>query len=218
MGTVRSRPVDTEALPQNKDLMASEPCKVIVINHLTLDGVYQAPAREDEDTRGGFAHGGWAKAGDDPELQGAIGKYMAHGWSLLVGSTTYADLYEGWHVRQPDHPMTRALTDVQKFVTSRDPHHPLPWKHSTLLAGDAAVTVGKLKAEHDKPLVVFGSGVLVRALMERQLVDELVLMIHPLILGTGRRFFDAAPRSRLTLADQRTTRGGLILATYKLAA
>src|SRR3569832_949395 len=198
--------------------MASDPCKVNVINQHTHDNEKQTPTQEDEDFCGGFVFGGWVKAGDDPELQGAIGKYMAHGWSLLEGSTTYADLYEGWHVRQPDHPMTRALTDVQKFVTSRDPLHPLPWKHSTLLAADAAVTVGKLKAEHDKPLVVFGSGVLVRALMERQLVDELVLMIHPLILGTGRRFFDSAPRSRLTLADQRTTRGGLILATYKLAA
>jgi len=74
-------------------------CKVVAVEHLTLDGVYQAPARRDEDDRGGFEHGGWSAAADDPEMQKAIGGYMSKGWSLLVGKTTYEDLYEGWQVR-----------------------------------------------------------------------------------------------------------------------
>lgn len=195
----------------------SQAAKIIVINHLTLDGVYQAPARGDEDTRGGFSQGGWAKAGEDPKVQSVIGKYMGSGWSLLVGSTTYEDLHEGWQVRQPDHRMTKALTGVQKFVASRDANYELPWDNSTLLSGDAVDTIAKLKTEHDKPLIIFGSGVLARSLMERGLIDEFVLIIHPLVLGEGRRFFDNAPFAKLALIDEVTTDTGVLVATYKRA-
>lgn len=155
---------------------------IVAIEHLSLDGVYQAPARADEDTRNGFKHGAWSRASDDPQMQQIIAKYMKGGWSLLAGTTTYQDLYEGWHVRQPSHPMTQALTQTHKFVTSRNAAFQLPWENSTLLAGDATTTVAKLRGEHTKTLIVFGSAVLVRSLMQRGLVDEFVLMIHPLVL------------------------------------
>jgi dihydrofolate reductase len=193
-------------------------CKVIAIEHLTLDGVYQAPARSDEDTRGGFDHGGWSLAANHAKMQDVVGKQIANGWSLLAGQTTYEDLYEGWHVRQPSHPMTKALTNAQKFVASHDPHYKLVWENSTLLEGDAADAVAKLKEEYDKNLVIFGSGVLVRSLMERGLVDTFVLMIHPLVLGKGRRFFDDAPLTKFTLVDEVTTETGVMLATYELSS
>lgn len=115
--------------------MKKETCRIVAVEHLTLDGVYQAPARPDEDTRDDFVHGGWALAGTTPRVQELIGKQMAGGWSMLVGRTTYEDLHEGWQVRQPDSPMTRALTSVQKFVVSRDPGYTPAWENSTLLAG-----------------------------------------------------------------------------------
>src|SRR3954470_12531608 len=145
--------------------------KVVAIEHLTLDGVYQAPARADEDDRGGFKYGGWSVATDDPEMQKAVSRYMANGWSLLAGRTTYEDLYQGWHVRQPSNPITHALTNAQKFVVSRDANYKLAWKNSTLLMGDAADSVARLKREHDKTLIIFGSGVLVRSLLLSGLVD-----------------------------------------------
>lgn len=192
--------------------------KIVAIEHLTLDGVYQAPARPDEDSRDGFEYGGWSMAGNDPKMQEVIGRYMAGRWSLLVGRTTYEDLYESWPTRQPTNPMTQALTDVQKFVACHDAGYQLPWKNSTLLAGDAATTVARLKQEHDKTLIIFGSGVLVRSLMQHGLVDELVLMIHPLILGKGRRLFDeVTPYAKLKLSDEVTTGTGVRIATYQIA-
>ena len=196
--------------------MANTPCKVVVIEHLTLDGVYQAPARADEDTRNNFKHGGWSMAGADPQMQQIIGKSMAGGWSLLAGRTTYEDLFEGWQVRQPSHPMTQALTDVQKFVASQNPNYKHPWKNSILLEGEATEAVAKLKKEHDKTLIVFGSGLLVHSLMQHGLVDEMILMIHPVVLGEGFRFFDqGTPFTRLKLQDKIITGTGVILANYQ---
>lgn len=196
--------------------MAQDSCKVVAIEHLTLDGVYQAPARADEDSRGGFKHGGWAMAREDQKMQQVIGRYMSSGWSLLVGRTTYEDLYEGWPTRQPAHPMTQALTGVQKFVTCHDTHYKLPWENSTLLAGEASQTVAKLKEEHDKTLIIFGSGVLVRSLMERKLVDEFLLMIHPVVLSEGYRFFgEKTPFTEFKLADVVTGDTGIMAAMYR---
>ena len=189
--------------------------RIIAIEHLTLDGVFQAPARADEDTRNGFAHGGWSNPGNDPKMQEVIGRAMAGGWSLLAGRTTYEDLYEAWAVRQPASPMTRALTGARKFVASHDGGYEPRWENSTLLAGDAAEAVRKLKQGHDKTLVMFGSGKLLRALMRHGLVDELVLMVHPLFLGEGSRLFEPgqAPAA-LKLSDQVSTATGVAILSY----
>ncbi|TPI12659.1 dihydrofolate reductase [Mesorhizobium sp. B4-1-3] len=189
--------------------------RIVAIEHLTLDGVFQAPARSDEDTRNGFGHGGWGIPGSDPKMQEVIGRAMAGGWSLLAGRTTYEDLYEAWAVRQPASPMTGALTGAQKFVASHDAAYQVRWENSTLLAGDAAEAVCKLKQDHDRTLVMFGSGKLLRALMRHRLVDELVLMVHPLVLGAGSRLFEPgqAP-SALKLSSQIATATGVAILTY----
>ncbi|ANH80520.1 hypothetical protein A8C56_05510 [Niabella ginsenosidivorans] len=191
--------------------------KIIAVEALTLDGVMQAPGRPDEDTRDGFEYGGWAVAGNDPEIQKVVGKYMGGGWSLLAGRITYEDLYEAWHVRQPAHPMAQALTSVQKFVVSHNPDYKLPWEHSTLLAGDAAGSIAKLKKEHNKTLIIFGSGILVRSLMQQDLIDEYLLQIHPLVLGKGHQLFkDSKQLTRLRLVDTVAADTGVIIATYRL--
>jgi dihydrofolate reductase len=197
--------------------MANEAAKIVAIEHLSLDGVYQAPARGDEDTRHHFTQGGWAIAGNHPGMQELIGRYMAGGWSLLAGRTTYEDLFEGWAVRQPSSPMTQALANIQKFVVSHNPHYPLPWTHSTLLADDPVNAIARLKKEHGKTLVIFGSGVLVRSLMKQGLIDEFLLMIHPLVLGSGHRFFDEAAACSLTLKEATVTGTGVVLAIYQPA-
>jgi dihydrofolate reductase len=192
-------------------------CKIVAIEHLTLDGVYQAPARTDEDQRDAFKHGGWSTATDAPDTtQRLIGKYMQAGWRLLAGRTTYEDLYEGWHVRQPDHPMTQALTNVQKFVASRNSNYKPAWDNSTLLRDDATRAVAELKSGGGTPLIVFGSGVLVRSLISKELVDDLVLMIHPVVLGEGRRFFADGPFTKFQLVDEVKADTGVLVATYRL--
>ena len=190
--------------------------RVIVIEHLTLDGVMQAPGNPDEDPRDGFRHGGWANRSQDPAMQEAMGARMSSTWSLLAGRTTYEQFADYWP-RQAPNPFAEALTRVQKYVASTTLTEPLPWENSTLLKGDAADAVAGLKEETRENLVVFGSGVLVRSLLRRGLVDEFVLLLHPLALGSGRRLFPGsgtAP-SAFRLVDSTTTATGVIIATYQ---
>ncbi|WP_027165745.1 dihydrofolate reductase family protein [Mesorhizobium sp. WSM3224] len=191
--------------------------RIVAVEHLTLDGVFQAPARADEDMRNGFTHGGWGAPGSDPKMQEVIGRAMAGGWSLLAGRTTYEDLHEAWAVRQPANAMTAALTGAQKFVASHDAGYQPGWENSTLLAGEAGQTVRALKQGHDKALIMFGSGKLLRALMRRGLVDELVLMVHPLVLGDGFRLFEPGqPPSTMKLSSHVATATGVAILTYAL--
>jgi dihydrofolate reductase len=191
--------------------------KVVAIEHLTLDGVMQGPGRPDEDRRDGFEYGGWAAARNDPVMQEVMGARMGSSWSLLVGRTTYEDFASFWP-KQPPNPFTEALNNVEKFVASTTLAEPLPWQNSTLLKGDAADAVAKLKKEHDKTLVIFGSGMLVQSLMRRDLIDEYVLQIHPLVLGKGRHLFpDGSPLMNFSLVDSVTTGTGVIIATYRPA-
>ena len=189
--------------------------KVIVIEHLTLDGVMQAPGHPEEDPRDGFRHGGWANRRQDPAMQEAMGARMSSAWSLLAGRTTYERFADYWP-KQERNPFTEALNSVQKYVASTTLSEPLPWQNSTLLQGDATHAVARLKEELDENLVVFGSGVLVRSLMPSDLVDELLLMTHPLVLGSGRRLFSnsGSKPSAFLLVDSATTAAGVIIATY----
>jgi dihydrofolate reductase len=190
---------------------------VVVINHLTLDGVMQAPGRPDEDTRGGFEHGGWSQPYGDAVLAGVMGERMTRSGDLLLGRRTYED-FAGFWPHQQDNPFTDVLNAVRKYVASTSLQEPLPWVNSTLLTGDAAEAVARLKAEPGKDLVILGSGTLVRSLLRRNLIDEYLLMIHPLVLGSGRRLFaDGGAIAALRLVDTRTTTTGVLIATYRPA-
>src|SRR5689334_11343805 len=178
--------------------------KLIVNLNLTLDGVMQAPGRPDEDTRGGFKHGGWALPYFDPLMGKIAAEGMAQSPELLFGRRTYQDFYAVWPNRT-DNPFTEVLNNAQKYVASTTLKEPLPWKNSTLLAGDAVATVTVLKQRPGKDLLILGSGALVRALMCHDLVDEFALSIHPLALGTGQRLFeDGIERLNLQLVDSKT--------------
>jgi dihydrofolate reductase len=192
-----------------KETLMSE---IVVINHLTLDGVMQAPGRPDEDTRGGFTHGGWAAPFSDEVSHAEMGKRMANTGALLFGRRTYEDFYSVWPNRG-DNPYTAALNAARKYVASTTLREPLPWVNSTLLPGDAADAIAKLKAESEKDFVIMGSGVLIQSLMRRQLIDRYVLTIQPLVLGSGRRLFpDDGAFATLRLVDSKpTTKGGLIV-------
>src|SRR6266568_7769629 len=188
--------------------------KVVIFTNLTLDGVMQAPGRPDEDRRGGFEHGGWATPYATME---AAEKSMANSNVLLLGRRTYEDFYSVWPNRT-DNPFTAVLDNTQKYVASTTLSEPLPWRNSTLLKGDAAESVARLKQELGKDLVVLGSGELIQSLMQRNLVDEYVLLIHPLVLGSGRRLFtDGGAFAALRLVDTKTTTTGVVIATYQPA-
>jgi dihydrofolate reductase len=171
--------------------------------------------RPDEDRRGGFEHGGWALAYHDSVMMQAMGEGMAQGADLLFGRRTYEDFFAVWPGRK-NNPFTAVLDNSQKYVASRTLREPLPWQNSNLLSGDAAETVARLKEQPGKDLTVLGSGDLLQTLMRRGLIDVYVLLIHPLLLGRGRRLFgDDAQRSALHLVRSVTTTTGVMIATYR---
>jgi dihydrofolate reductase len=189
--------------------------KIVVTNSLTLDGVMQGPGRPDEDRRGGFEHGGWALPYKDPVMMTAMGEGMAQGADLLFGRRTYEDFFAVWPGRK-DNPFTMVLDTSQKYVASRTLREPLPWQNSMLLSGDVAETVARLKEQPGRDIVVLGSGDLLQTLMRHGLVDLYVLLIHPLVLGQGRRLFgDEAQRSALHLVKSVTTTTGVVIGTYQ---
>jgi dihydrofolate reductase len=191
--------------------------RVVVTNHLTLDGVMQAPGRPDEDLRGGFEHGGWAVPNNDEIMGRVMGEGMARGGPLLLGRLTYEAFYGFWP-KQEGNPFTEVLESAQKYVASTTLTEPLPWQNSTLIKGDVAEAVAKLKQQPGNDIGVLGSGELVQSLRRHDLVDEYVLMIHPLVLGSGRRLFpDGSPFASLRLLDSVTTSTGVVIATYQPA-
>jgi dihydrofolate reductase len=215
MGKVYSKQLEKNS--SSRRAMRRKLCmsKVIVFTNLTLDGVMQAPGRPDEDRRGGFEYGGWAapyaamtQAGDSI---GTIG-------ALLLGRRTYENFYAVWP-KQKESPFSAMLDNMQKYVASTTLSEPLPWINSTLLSGDATQTVARLKQESGTDLVIMGSRELVQSLMRHQLIDEYVLLIHPLILGSGSRLFpEEQTLAALRLVDIKTTPTGVVVATYRPAA
>jgi dihydrofolate reductase len=193
--------------------------RVVVINHLTLDGVMQAPGRHDEDTRDGFEHGGWAEAAAssaDPAIGRAMGARMAESDGLLLGRRTYEDLLAWWN--EKGGPFKAALNAAPKYVAATTLSEPLPWPNSTLLGADVTAAVGELRARPGRELHVMGSGQLINTLLPSRLVDGFLLMVHPLVLGTGRRLFtDNGTPAGLRLVDATPTSSGVIIATYEMA-
>jgi dihydrofolate reductase len=190
--------------------------KLVVNNSVTLDGVMQPPGRPDEDPRGGFEHGGWAQSYFDSVMGSVAAEGIAKGGDLLLGRQTYEDFAAFWPNQTEDNPFTAVMNNFQKYVASTTLKEPLSWSNSTLLKGNAEDAVASLKEQPGKDLVVLGSGELVQSLMRRNLVDEYVLLIHPLVLGSGRRLFtDGGAFAALRLVDTKTTTTGVVIATYQ---
>lgn len=191
--------------------------RIVVTNHLTLDGVMQSPAAPEEDPRGGFEHGGWAAPNNDEVMGRVLGEGMAQGGALLLGRRTYEQFYGFWP-KQQNNPFTEVLNDAQKYVASSTLEEPLPWENSTLLKGDAADAVAELKQQPGKDIVISGSGALVRSLLDDGLIDELKLMVHPVVVGRGKRLFeDGGEQTALELVDSRTFATGVVYLTYRPA-
>jgi dihydrofolate reductase len=188
--------------------------RVLVINHVSLDGVLQGPGRPDEDTRDGFRHGGWAAERSDPSMAAAMGERMGERFSWLFGRRSYDDMLSHWN--DVGGPFKDGLNNTTKYVASSDPHAELPWPGSTLLTGDVPAEVAALRDRPGGNLVVMGSAQLVQSLLPLGLVDGLLLFIHPVVLGSGRRLFGPGDDAHeLTLVDCTSTDRGVIVADYR---
>ena len=190
--------------------------ELVVNTNLTLDGVMQSPSDHDEDRRGGFEHGGWAPPYFDQVMADVAAEGIAEGGALLFGRRTYEQFASYWSTQPEDNPFAAVLNERQKYVASTTLREPLAWRNSTLLQGDAMEAVARLKEQPGGDLVVLGSGELVQSVMQHELVDEYVLLIHPLVLGSGRRLFpDGGSPASLRLVDTKTTSTGVVIATYQ---
>jgi dihydrofolate reductase len=193
--------------------------KVVVDEWMSLDGVVQAPGAPEEDTTGGFQHGGWHLRYFDEMSQAWVVEYLTGAGGFLFGRRTYENFAGYWpNASEEEQSVAQPLNTKPKYVASTTLSEPLGWENSSVLQGDVADAVGELKQEDGEDLHVIGSTQLVRTLIEHDLVDEFRLMIDPVVLGGGKRLFldDGALRS-LRLVDSQVTTTGAILATYAAA-
>jgi dihydrofolate reductase len=188
-----------------------------VIEFLSLDGVMQAPGAPDEDTEGGFRHGGWQRPYVDEVLGATAAEGMAGTDAYVFGRKTYEHMAAYWPRAPEDDPYAGHLNSTPKYVASRT-LEVVEWRNSRLIQGDVPGEVAKLKGQPGKNIAVLGSGELVQTLIEHDLVDEYFLAVFPILLGNGKRLFRDSDRAiRLTLADSKPTSTGGVMLTYRPA-
>jgi len=194
--------------------------RIVVNEFMSLDGVVQAPGGAEEDTDGGFAHGGWSGPYFEPEVMGAaIGEGMNTTDALLFGRRTWQAMASAWPARAGD-PYADQMNAVKKYVASRTlTPDDLTWNNTTLLSPDHAVAdIAALREQEGRDVVMWGSASLVKALLAEGLVDELNLMIEPLLLGGGKRIFPEDGMARpLELVKSVTASTGVQVCTYRPA-
>jgi dihydrofolate reductase len=193
--------------------------KVVVNEWMTLDGVVQAPGTADEDTSGGFKHGGWHMPYFDDLSRNWVVEGYTDAGGFLLGRRTYELLASYWpHASEEEQVIAEPLNSLPKYVASTTLKDPLAWEHSTVLQGDAAEAVSTLKKEDGGDLHLIGSPAFVQTLIEHDLVDEFRVMIDPLVAGGGKRLFrDGGALRPLRLVESQVTTTGAIIATYAVA-
>jgi dihydrofolate reductase len=185
---------------------------------LTLDGVMQAPGGPDEDRDGGFTYGGWSFPYGDEDFGAAMVGWFAHADAFLLGRRTYQIFASHWpRVTDPGDPIAGKLNALPKYVASTTLGS-AGWHNSTLIGGDLAAEVGKLKEMPGDELQVHGSGELAQALIEHDLIDEYRLLMFPVHLGSGKKLFrDGARAAALRLTHSTVSSTGVLIASYEPA-
>jgi len=178
----------------------------------------QAPGGSEEDRSAGFEHGGWQMPYFDEVAGSAVEEGMAGSDGLLMGRRTYDIMAPYWPNQPADDPFAATMNGFAKYVASTTLQEPLEWQNSTLLKGDVVQEVAKLKQQPGKDLQVIGSGALAQTLMQNDLVDEYRLMIHPIVIGSGKRLFaEGSTPIPLKLTDSKTSTTGVLILTYQPA-
>lgn len=196
--------------------------KLTTITHVSVDGVMQGLGGTNEDRRDGFERGGWALPLFDNEAEMYLSQVFQRADAFLFGRRTY-EIFAGswgtgaWGADQGNNPISAALNSRPKCVASTTLSNP-QWTNSTVLSGDLAAAIGELKAQPQGELQVHGSGNLVRWLLDNHLVDEMILLTYPVVVGQGTRLFpDSGPDTALRLIESRATTGGVIIQVYRPA-
>jgi dihydrofolate reductase len=194
--------------------------KLTTITHISVDGVMQGLGGADEDRSGGFERGGWALPLFGGEAETFLSEVFQRADAFLFGRRTYEIFARSWGTgswgaNQGDNPISVALNTRPKYVASTTLTDP-QWADTTVLSGDLASAVGELKARPAGELQVHGSGKLVRWLLDNELVDEIILLTYPVVVGQGTRLFpDSGPDTALEPVDSRATSSGVIIQVYR---
>ncbi|MEN3314011.1 MAG: hypothetical protein V7605_245 [Acidimicrobiaceae bacterium] len=197
--------------------------RILLSDFISLDGVVQAPGGREEDTDGGFGHGGWSMPFFDPESMGTvIGEVMARTEALLFGRRTWEGMAAAWPERAGD-PFADQINAIRKYVVSRTltaEEASSRWNNTTLVEGDALAAIRGLRdGDGDGAVQVWGSATLARQLIENDLVDEYRLMLEPILLGGGKTIFPVDGRARhLELVSVAQASTGVLVCTYRPAA
>ena len=193
--------------------------RLSVVEFVTLDGVMQGLGGPDEDREGGFDHGGWSVPYGD-EVAHQAGQEIGQTSAYLFGRKTYEHMAAHWPNESADNPIAASLNATPKYVATRTlRQQDLTWSNCRVLDGDIVDAVNGLKAEGDGVITVLGSGVFVQTLITNDLIDTYRIMLHPLLLGTGKRLFrDYAQPQRLRLTGCTPTTTGVLLLTYEREA
>ncbi len=190
--------------------------KLIATEMITLDGVYQGPGGPDEDRRGGFDRGGWAGSHADAETGRHITSLLERADALLLGRRTF-QIWEPYWPAHDDNPIGHTINRVPRYVPSTTLASS-PWDNTHFLSGDVDAAVRQLKAQPGRELQVHGSGVLLRWLLEHDLVDELNFRVAPVVVGEGLRLFpESGPTHDMELVESQTTPSGVLILTYRPA-
>jgi dihydrofolate reductase len=192
--------------------------KLTTFTHVSVDGVMQGLGGPDEDRRGGFERGGWAIPLFGDEASPFTDQAFERAEAFLLGRRTYEIFARYWGaMADSEHPIAAALNTRPKYVASTTLTDP-QWKGTTVLSGDVAAAVGELKAKPGGELQVHGSGDLIRWLLDNQLVDEIILLTYPVVIGQGTRLFPASGRdAALELVDSKSTSNGITIQVYRPA-
>jgi dihydrofolate reductase len=186
--------------------------KIKVIEHISLDGVIQAPGRPDED--GDYPYGGWAAPHADPGCGRAIVNAQGDTFDLLLGRRTY-DIWSGFWPNAGDSPMANAINRATKYVATHRPDS-LTWRPAEALGADIVEGIRRIKAKDGPQLIVWGSSELTPVLLEHGLADEVLLLVFPVLLGKGKRIFsDGTPPRELALVSTKAVGSGVIISTYR---
>lgn len=191
--------------------------KIVAGEFLTVDGVYQAPGGPDEDVEGGFSNGGWVVPFIDDELGAFIVGMINSADAFLFGRKTYDIFAASWPMTPDDDPVGAKFNNSQKYVASNT-LATAEWRNTTVLSGDVAAEITKLKEQDGGEIQLAGSGDLIQTLLKNDLLDELILFFFPVVIGEGKRLFGAGTLPRtLKLTDSKAFSSGVVVCTYQRA-
>ena len=191
--------------------------KIIVHEFITLDGVIQAPGGVDEDTDGGFVHGGWTLPYWHDDIGAHFSQAMAQADTLLLGRKTWQTHAGAFEPMPAGDPFGDVMNGVRKVVVSTTLKSAADWRNSTLISSNIVEEVRKLKEQPGKNILIDGSSVLIHTLAENDLVDEYGLHVYPLVLGSGKRLFPVGKRINLELIESQALPTGVVFQRYRPA-